>query len=191
MRHSSFLGLGLPELPDEADIRVISNSLETIDSAFEQSAEASTEARRDINLIESALQNKVNKEDGKKLSSEDYTTEEKSKLSGIETGANRTIVDSELSNSSVNPVQNKIISEALQNKADISGIIFISDSEPINRNCIWFKPYEDSPEYTAFLRTNSTPNTEITSSIDGTEYGVENATTSQDISENEYNFTIL
>ena len=48
-------------------------------------------------------------ETGKGLSSNDYTTEEKEKLAGVESGANKTTVDSSLSSTSTNPVQNKII----------------------------------------------------------------------------------
>ena len=59
------------------------------------------------------LNNKVDKVDGKGLSSNDYTTEEKDKLSGIEAGANKTTVDSELSDTSTNPVQNKVITTKL------------------------------------------------------------------------------
>lgn len=56
-----------------------------------------------------ALDGKVDKVDGKSLSTEDYTTEEKNKLSRIESGANKTTVDSSLSSTSTNPVQNKVI----------------------------------------------------------------------------------
>ena len=55
------------------------------------------------------VNNKVDKVDGKGLSTNDYTTDEKNKLSGIATGANKTIVDSALNTSSENPVQNKVI----------------------------------------------------------------------------------
>ena len=55
------------------------------------------------------VNNKVDKVDGKGLSTEDYTTDEKNKLSGIADGANKTIVDSALDASSDNPVQNKVI----------------------------------------------------------------------------------
>lgn len=55
------------------------------------------------------VDNKVDKVDGKGLSTNDYTTDEKTKLAGIEAGANKTIVDSALSDSSTNPVQNKVI----------------------------------------------------------------------------------
>ena len=43
---------------------------------------------------------------------------DKTKLNGIATGANKTIVDTTLSDSSTNPVQNKVIKAALSSKAD-------------------------------------------------------------------------
>lgn len=46
---------------------------------------------------------------GKQLSAEDYTTAEKNKLAGIETGANKTTVDDTLNSESTNPVQNKTV----------------------------------------------------------------------------------
>ena len=53
--------------------------------------------------------NKVDKVSGKGLSTNDYTTTEKNKLAGIAEGANKTVVDSELSSTSTNPVQNKAV----------------------------------------------------------------------------------
>lgn len=43
---------------------------------------------------------------------------DKTKLNGIATGANKTIVDTTLSDSSINPVQNKVIKTELDKKAD-------------------------------------------------------------------------
>lgn len=51
---------------------------------------------------------------------EDFTTTYKTKLDGIAAGANKTIVDTGLDNSSTNPVQNKVINEELSKKADKS-----------------------------------------------------------------------
>ena len=69
-----------------------------------------------------AIAGKVDKVTGKGLSTEDFTTAEKTKLEGIETGANKTVVDSALSSSSTNPVQNKVIKESLDSKVDkVSG----------------------------------------------------------------------
>ena len=45
--------------------------------------------------------------------------EDKSKLDGIATEANKTVVDSSLSGSSTNPVQNKVVNSALSGKSDI------------------------------------------------------------------------
>ena len=56
---------------------------------------------------------KVDKVDGKGLSTNDYTTSEKNKLAGIATGANKTVVDTEMSSSSTNPVQNKVVNAAI------------------------------------------------------------------------------
>ena len=50
-------------------------------------------------------------------SDENYTTAEKTKLAGIETGATKTTIDSALSDSSTNPVQNKVIKAQLDELA--------------------------------------------------------------------------
>lgn len=50
------------------------------------------------------------------------TDSEKSKLDGIATGANKTTVDSALSSTSTNPVQNKVINNALNGKANSTHI---------------------------------------------------------------------
>ena len=68
--------------------------------------------------IKTALSGKVDKADGKVLSSNDYTTAEKNKLSGIAEEANKTTVDAALSSTSTNPVQNKAVNTALGNKVD-------------------------------------------------------------------------
>lgn len=62
----------------------------------------------------------VAKEAGKGLSTNDYTTTEKNKLAGIATGANKTTVDSTMSSTSTNPVQNKIVNSALSTKAPLA-----------------------------------------------------------------------
>ena len=69
--------------------------------------------------IATQMGNKVDKVEGKGLSTNDYTTAEKTKLSGIADGANKTVVDSSLSSTSTNPVQNKIINTALAGKVDV------------------------------------------------------------------------
>ena len=63
--------------------------------------------------IMTKLGGKVDKVDGKGLSTNDFTTAEKEKLAGL----NNITVDSAMSNSSTNPVQNKTVNNALSNKA--------------------------------------------------------------------------
>lgn len=71
--------------------------------------------------ITDKLSIKVDKVDGKGLSTNDYTTAEKNKLSGIDTGANKTTVDSVLSTTSTNPVQNKVVNTAISNLNTLVG----------------------------------------------------------------------
>lgn len=73
------------------------------------------------------LDTKVDKVSGKQLSTEDYSTAEKTKLSGIEEQANKTIVDSAVSASSTNPVQNKVVKAELDKKADLEDI-YVADN---------------------------------------------------------------
>ena len=56
----------------------------------------------------------VAKEAGKVLSTNDFTNEYKTKLDGIEAGANKTVVDESLNTESTNPVQNKAIATKLE-----------------------------------------------------------------------------
>lgn len=59
---------------------------------------------------------------------------DKSKLDGVETGANKTIVDTALSSTSSNPVQNKVVYSALSGKANTSHTHTLDDvSETTNK----------------------------------------------------------
>ena len=69
------------------------------------------------NII-SKLSKKVDKEDGKGLSSNDFTTEEKEKLARLQETV-QIDIDSALNSTSENPVQNKIISAAITNLTDL------------------------------------------------------------------------
>ena len=90
---------------------------------------------------------KVDKEEGKGLSTNDYTTAEKTKLESIEAGAEVNIpIDDELSLISEHPVQNKVVSESLAdletNKLDKDqiaslynlGIMQVGDGLKVNNN---------------------------------------------------------
>ena len=61
---------------------------------------------------------------------------DKTKLDGVEEGANKTVIDSSMSESSVNPVQNKIIYQELANKAPSSHVHsrLVPTSIPENAN---------------------------------------------------------
>lgn len=68
--------------------------------------------------LRTILTGKVDKVDGKGLSTEDFTAAEKTKLSGIERGATKTVIDTALSGTSTNPVQNKVAKSAIDGKQD-------------------------------------------------------------------------
>lgn len=59
--------------------------------------------------IMTKLGGKVDKEEGKGLSSNDFTTAEKDKLAGLNPDAGKVTVDSSLNSTSTNPVENKAI----------------------------------------------------------------------------------
>ena len=87
------------------------------------------------NQILARLNNFVPAESGKGLSSNDYTTEEKEKLAGIEEGANKITVDSALSSSSTNPVQNKIINVKFDSvQVDIDSKVDKVDGKGLSTN---------------------------------------------------------
>lgn len=71
--------------------------------------------------VKTLLNNKVDKVSGKGLSTNDYTTTEKNKLANIEAGANKTTVDSALSSTSENPVQNKVVAGAISGLSSLVG----------------------------------------------------------------------
>lgn len=85
-------------------------------------------------IIKAALDDKVDKVDGKQLSTEDFTTELKTKLDGIDPDATKITIDEELSSTSTNPVQNKIINAALGEKvptANVTNTISSTDGSKI------------------------------------------------------------
>lgn len=77
--------------------------------------------------VRDLIDTKVDKVSGKGLSTNDYTTAEKSKLAGIAEGANKTVVDTALSASSTNPVQNKVVNTAINNLSNLVGDVAVSE----------------------------------------------------------------
>ena len=81
-------------------------------------------------VLKEMLNGKVDKVSGKGLSTNDFTAAYKTKLDGIAAGANKITVDSALSGTSTNPVQNRVVAERIgtieanikQNTSSISTI---------------------------------------------------------------------
>lgn len=84
------------------------------------SAIAHGDIRDDIEALETAVSGKVDAVSGKGLSTNDYTTAEKTKLAGIAEGATKITIDSSMSSTSTNPVQNRVVNTALSSKVDSS-----------------------------------------------------------------------
>lgn len=70
-----------------------------------------------VSKIKEIANSKVDKVTGKGLSTNDYTTEEKDKLAGIDTGATKNTVDAAISSTSTNAISTKAVYEALLKKA--------------------------------------------------------------------------
>ena len=87
----------------------------TIDAALSDTSENPVQNK----VVTLALAGKVDKVNGKGLSTNDFTDVEKTKLAGIESGANKTVVDDKLDATSTNPVQNKTIVSALRNGSPV------------------------------------------------------------------------
>ena len=93
-------------------------------------------------VVNTALGNKVDKVSGKGLSTNDYTTTEKNKLAGIATGANKITVDTALSSTSTNPVQNKVINSALSGYSKLQLTSLWSGSSSVNAQTLTLsQPY--------------------------------------------------
>lgn len=89
-------------------------------------ATAHNDIRDAIEAMELTMSNKVDKVSGKGLSTNDFTAALKTKLDGIEAGANKVVIDSELSQTSTNPLQNRIITTGLLELADLTDSFILS-----------------------------------------------------------------
>lgn len=109
-------------------------------------------------VVNTALGNKVDKVSGKGLSTNDYTTTEKNKLAGIAEGANKTTVDTTLSDTSTNPVQNKVIYSALSSKANTSSVFVKTILSPTYGTSAYIYYKFKSPNYPILAMNDSSPN---------------------------------
>lgn len=97
------------------------------------------------NVIKQAIDNKADKTVATTSTDGLMSAADKTKLDGVEEGANKTAIDTALNSTSTNPVQNKVINAALNNKADITAI---PTSLPANDVYDWAKQ-PTKPTYTA------------------------------------------
>ena len=95
------------------DIQALNTKIGNNASAIATNTTNISKNTDDIQVLNGNLANKVDKVTGKGLSTNDYTTAEKNKLAGIAQGANKTVVDTTFSNSSTNPVENRVIKTEL------------------------------------------------------------------------------
>lgn len=89
----------------------------------------------DIEQLTEDISSKVDKVNGKGLSANDFTNELKTKLDGIEVGANKTTVDETLSATSTNPVQNKAVNTAISTLNDNMSK-YLKDSTDVSNKTI-------------------------------------------------------
>lgn len=81
--------------------------------------------------LKSLLNNKVDKVSGKGLSTNDYTTAEKTKLAGIETGATKTVVENVLTSTSttnaLSAAQGKLLKGQIDSVSENCGFAATED----------------------------------------------------------------
>ena len=120
----------------ENNEEIVKKVLEKIDKDFESYIKK--EDADNTYATKTALDEKVDVVPGKGLSTEDFTSAEKTKLEGIAKGATKVIVDDVINPTSTNAIQNKAVTESIEslvnqiddldsNKAD--KIIFDGDTD--------------------------------------------------------------
>ena len=117
--HSASMITGLSTVATSGDYNDLSNKPTSMTPT------AHTHATSDVAGLETALSGKASTSHTHSLddvsetaTKKIMTADERTKLSGIATGANKTVVDTAMSSTSTNPVQNKAVNSALSNKVD-------------------------------------------------------------------------
>lgn len=127
--------------PKSADVPAETKKLaESVDNVLKENIENQiNEANKKIENTNKTLDNKVNKEDGKELSSNDFTDTEKEKLEGIEENAQINIIEEIRVNGVAQPVNqdksvNIKINDTVSGKVEISTgrVILEVDTEITN-----------------------------------------------------------
>lgn len=125
------------------DIELNTEDIEELKQAsiIDTSLSTTSEHAVENKVITQALNNKVAKETGKGLSSNDYTDTDKNKLSGIESGAEVNIIESVSLNGSTQTITNKNVDISIPNAtaSNVGG----------------FKVYWDSTNKVLYLTNNN------------------------------------
>ena len=117
MQYTSNSKLALYESYDQfnitGDTDSLNNNMKIIDNSINT-------LNNDVTELNNALNEKAGKDVATQSANGLMSSADKTKLDGIEEGANKIVVDATLSDTSTNPVQNKIIDAALAGKANTS-----------------------------------------------------------------------
>lgn len=119
MQYTSNSKLALYESYDQfnitGDTDSLNNNMKIIDNSINS-------INNDVTELNNALNEKAGKDVATQSANGLMSSADKTKLDGIEEGANKTVVDAALSDTSTNSVQNKVIDAALAGKANTSHI---------------------------------------------------------------------
>lgn len=117
MQYTSNSKLALYESYDQfnitGDTDSLNNNMKIIDNSINT-------LNNNVIELNNALNEKAEKDVATQSANGLMSSADKTKLDGIEEGANKTVVDTALSDTSTNPVQNKVIDAALAGKANTS-----------------------------------------------------------------------
>lgn len=81
-----------------------------------------------MQLVKTALNNKADKTNATTSAAGLMSAADKVKLDGVEAGANKTIVDDSMSNTSANPVQNKVIKQYVDDHAADDAVLYTAQT---------------------------------------------------------------
>ena len=117
MQYTSNSKLALYESYDQfnitGDTDSLNNNMKIVDNSINT-------LNNDITELNNALNEKAGKDVATQSANGLMSAADKTKLDGIEEGANKTVVDAALNSTSTNPVQNKVIDAAIAGKANTS-----------------------------------------------------------------------
>lgn len=101
-----------------ADVATLQAEVDDLETTVSGISGNLTDLGGSVSALTTTVAGKVDKVEGKGLSTEDYSSDEKTKLSGIEAEANKTTVDVSLDSQSGNPISNNAVVAALANKSN-------------------------------------------------------------------------